>query len=47
MEIHIPTIIMENGDKLGNLSGEQIRYLLDDMRLIYFCDDCEFYHMNP
>lgn len=39
--------IVENGEELGSLSAEQIRYLLDDCKLIYFCDECQQYHMNP
>jgi len=40
-------IITDNGEELGNLSAEQIRYLLDECKLIYFCDECQQYHLNP
>lgn len=45
--LHKQTTIIENGEELGSLSAEQIRYLLDECQLIYFCDDCQAYHMNP
>jgi len=45
--LHQQNTIVENGEELGSLSAEQIRYLLDDCNLIYFCDDCQAYHLNP
>lgn len=39
--------IIENGEELGNLSSEQIRYLLDNFDYIYLCDECQAYHLQP
>ena len=36
----------KENNTLGMLSAEQIRYLLDECKLIWFCDDCQEYHPN-
>ena len=31
--------------KFDDLTAEQIRHLVDHTNLIYFCDDCQGYHL--
>jgi hypothetical protein len=43
----LKSVTNHNNDLLGQLTSEQIRYLLDNYDLIYLCDDCDEYHIQP